>query len=186
MGAGHGIRARERRAFTLVETIATLVVIGILSVLSSRLVVDASDQYLGAVSRARLCGEMSSALERLTSELRSIPIRTASDPVAPDVTSVSPTSIAWNDGVAARTLTLSGTDLVSTSAGASGVLLQDVASFALSAFDESDAPLAGTLSGSACDAIRRLEITITCARGGVQETLRTLVFLRAGIEGGGS
>ena len=73
----------------------------------------------------------------------------------------------------------------SSNAGAAAqVLLQDVASFSVQAFDESNNALPATLSGSGCDAIRRLQITITLQRHGVSHTLRTKLFLRALMEGG--
>ena len=69
--------------------------------------------------------------------------------------------------------------------GAAAVLLSDVSSLAVQTYDESNAALAASLSGAACDDIRRVAVAITIERSGVTETLRTKLFLRCTMAGAG-
>jgi hypothetical protein len=63
------------------------------------------------------------------------------------------------------------------------VLLTDVTACTIATFDEDNAPLGASLAGVACDDIRRVSVSVTVTRGGVSETLRTKVFIRATMEG---
>lgn len=169
------------RAFTLTEAVAAMTVLAVVSVAASRIIFAAADNYAGSAVRSDLSASLSAALERIALELREIPSRDAA-PGTPWIDSVSPASIAWGGhGSLAR----GGTQLMlTTEGGQARTLLDDVEAFSIACFDADNQPLASSLSGSACDAVRRIEVTITLSRAGASETLRTRVFPRCAASGG--
>lgn len=173
---------RSLRGFTLVEAIATITIVGILAVMSSRLMMAGADGYAAAATRAELINNASAAMERIGVLLRDIPLRAGASPAAPAIVSITPGSIQWHGGL---TLSHSGGSLILGDSGANSVLAADVSSFALQTFDESNAALATTLNGDACDAVRRVQVTLTLSRAGVSETLRSRFFLRCMVAGAG-
>ncbi len=177
---GSRAAACEARAgFTLVEMAATMVIIGVLMTIASTVVWSATKGLGSGSISAQLNIDASVALQRLVREFRDIPKK--SGLLAPDITSVTPTTIAWGTN---GTLALSGTNLIlSDAGGTSRILLGDVSGFVLQCYDESNAALASSLSGSSCDAVRRISVTITLLRGGVSEPARTKVFIRSLISG---
>jgi hypothetical protein len=77
-------------------------------------------------------------------------------------------------------VSISGTNLLYSVAGGTGIVLaSSVSSLAIDTFDESDAALAASLSGTGTQSIRRVRITLVGTHSGVTETLRTRVFPRA-------
>lgn len=175
-----GIR-RSARGFTMVEAIATLTVLGVLASVSVNLIYTATTSYRDAATRAQLSDEVSVAMDRIARRLTSIERDTSAAVVAPQISSVTPTSIAWNSNYS---LTLSGAQLqLVENGGVARTLLDDVTSFSVSAFDESNAALAGTLSGAATQAIRRIRVQVTVQRLGISETTRTKLFIRATMSG---
>jgi prepilin-type N-terminal cleavage/methylation domain-containing protein len=171
---------RHPRAFTLVEAIATMVVLSVLAGLSWRLVLTGVTQAVRASDRLGLSGELSSALERAASEVRHIPAKAGVSPAVSSITSVTPASLAWLGPLGGPvSLTLNSGELVLTEGWVSTTLARDVTAFGVRTFDHANAPLATTLNGAACEAVRRVELTLTASRAGVTETLRTRVFLRA-------
>ena len=129
--------------------------------------------------------ELSISLDRIVRELRKIKLDSGAAGVAPDIDAVTSTSIAWRDANgAACSLTLSGTDLLLVvNGGASNILLSDVTGMSLGTYDENSASLPASLSGVACDSIRRVEISITLSRLNVSETLGTKLFIRSTMSG---
>lgn len=176
----HAVIRDSRRGFTLIEALCTMTIMSILAVVSFRILFGAADQYTAAAARAELSNELSATMERITGELRQIPAKAASSPAVPNITTITPTSIVWTtpSGVL-RTLTLTGTQLLSTETATTSVLMNNVSGFAVQTYTGIGGALATSLSGSGCDTIRRIEITLTGTRSGVTETLRTRVFLRA-------
>jgi prepilin-type N-terminal cleavage/methylation domain-containing protein len=173
-----------RRGFTLVEAVATMVILSVLAVVTSRLIFTASDVYLASATRSQISSDASAALERIVAEMRLVPVRASSNPAVPDLTGVTATSVSWNAGASgAKSVALSGTDLTWTESGATSRLVRDVSAFSIRAFDESGAALAASLSGSALNPVRTFEVSITVTRSGFSETLRTRVFLRSMQEG---
>ena len=77
-------------------------------------------------------------------------------------------------------------DKLTTSGPPLGDLLEDVSSFSIQAYDEDNAALAATLTGAACDPIRRIELDLTLQRTGVSTSLRTKLFVRSTMSGGGT
>jgi len=168
------------RAFTLVEAVATISIISIVVVVASRSIFTAADSYASAATRAELVNSMSAAFERITVELRNIPIRPATLPAEPYLDSVDPAAVAWAGGTA---LSLSGTNLQLTTGGAARTLLDNVSALTIQAYDESDLALGPSLSGDACDPVRRLQLTMTTSKYGVSETVQCKVFLRCTMAG---
>lgn len=173
--APRGPATPHPRAFTLVEAIATMTIIAVVMAAVSRIVFAATDGYASTVTRASLSNAASAALDRIAAEIRNIPQRPAADPPEPDVDAVTPASLSWSG---THSLALDGSTLRYTTDGAASILLENVTGLSIRTFDESDAPLAATLAGAACGAVRRVEVTVTVSAAGVSETLRTRVFLR--------
>jgi prepilin-type N-terminal cleavage/methylation domain-containing protein len=177
----HRCPDRQRRGFTLVELIATIVILSVLGSVASSFLLTAINAYTSSSIRAQLHGEASVAMERMVREFRKIPKNTSASGNAPLVNTVTSNSITWNG---TSTLSMSGTQLMFADAGATArALLNDVTSFSVQAYDESNSALATSLSGSACDSIRRIQVTITMQRYGVTETLRTRTFIRCTMTG---
>lgn len=179
---------RRRRGFTLVEAIATIAVISAISVVAARVISTSTSLYTQTAARAELHTQLSSAVDRITTELRQCRVRPASNPVAPDVTGATASSITWigPDGVT-DSVSLSGSTLLwQTPSGGTTTLATGVTAFTVQCYNESNVALASTLSGSGVDAIRRVEITISGSLSGVSETLRTRVFVRALVSGASS
>ena len=173
-------RLSTRRAFTLVEVIATIVIVAVLAAISANLVRSATSGYADAATRAELVNDGSAALERLVTGIRDIPLRASVTPAEPLIATITTDSLTvdGNQGFA-----LSGTNLRLTVAGVTKTLVGNVSNFQVRAFDQSNAALAVSLSGDACDPVRRIELTLTLSRNGVSETLRTRVFLRCMMNG---
>jgi prepilin-type N-terminal cleavage/methylation domain-containing protein len=169
-----------RRGFTLIECIATIVVLAIIGTVASNIMLTAVDGYTDAAVAAQLNTEASITLDRIVRELRSIEPDPDESENFPHIQSVMATEINWNDDC---TIELSGTNLMLTEdGGAASVLQSDVAAFDISTFDEDNSALGASLSGSSCHDIRRIQITLGIERDGVTETLRTRVFVRAAMQ----
>jgi len=175
--------ARQTRGFTLVEVIATMAVMGALGAVASSTVFSALDSYLDAATRGQLHTEISMAMDRVVRELQNTQLDGSASGVAPDIESVASSAITWNDDYS---LTLTGGQLMLSDNGAAAEpLLANVSSFSVQTFNESNVALGASLSGAGCDAIRRIQLTLTMQRNGTIETLRTKVFLRCTMEGAG-
>lgn len=180
MTGGGPIHPVHRRGFTLIELISTIAVLAALATVSSGIIFAATDGYLQASTSAQLHTELSIALDRAVRELRNVPLDGDAGDVAPDIDSVTADSIAWSDD---NSLALSGSDLLLAIDGGAAVLLSDVTSFVVQAYDEDNNALAQALTGGECDDIRRVSMTISIERYGISETLRSKVFLRSTMQG---
>ncbi|MHC4948052.1 MAG: PulJ/GspJ family protein [Planctomycetota bacterium] len=170
----------RRRGFTLIELIATIVVLSALGTVASSILLNATDGYLAATTGAQLHTEASIALDRIARELRKIDLDPSATGVAPDIDSVDTTLIVWSTD---HSLKLGGTDLLLEESGVTAVLLTDVSAFTVAVFDESNTALPLPRSAAGCDPIRRVLVTITLTRSGVTATLRGKVFLRSTMTG---
>jgi prepilin-type N-terminal cleavage/methylation domain-containing protein len=169
--------AGRRRGFTLVEAVATIVVLGALGTAASSILLSATDSYLDAATAAQLHSEASIAMDRAVREVRKIALDSSATSIAPDIDSVTASSITWDT---TSSLSLSGTNLMlAVSGGAAAVLQSDVTAFTVQTYNESNTALGTSLSGSGCDPIRRVSLTITVSRGGVTHTVRSKVFVRS-------
>jgi prepilin-type N-terminal cleavage/methylation domain-containing protein len=171
----------SHKGFSLIELIATIAVLAALGSVASTILMTAMRAYNNTAISAQLHDELSMTMERITRELRKIPLNSSGAASSPLITNVTANSINWNN---TSSLSVTGTQLMFVDAGAASRPLQnDVTSFAVQCYDESNAALAASLSGSACDAIRRIQISITISRYGVSETLRAKVFVRSTMVG---
>ncbi len=182
------LHQRARRGFTLIESIATIVVVAIIGSTASFLIIDRANGYLDTATSAQLHAEASIALDRAVRELRRIELDSGASGVAPNIDTVAATSITWSDSDAdSYSLSLSGSDvMLAVDGGAAAVLLADATAFSVATYDEDNAALAASLTGVACDPIRRIAIDVTLTRSGVSQSLRTKLFIRSTLSGGGS
>lgn len=169
-----------RRAFTLAEAIASIVVLAILGTAVSTLLSSAVHGSSEAGLRSTMHAELSVALDRIARELRGISLDPDAEGVAPDIDSITSSSLTFNGG---DSLALSAGTLTLTLDGSAGTLLTDVTALSIQPYNESNSAIGPTLSGSSCDPIRRIAVTITVTRFGVSETLSAKVFLRATMVG---
>ncbi len=173
---------RSARGFTLVEAIATMVVIATLGSAASLVIARATGAYKATATLGQLQAELSAALDRVEREVRAI--RHKSGASAADISATTASSLSWNSSGGACSLTLSGGQLLlATGGGAGQAILSDVSSLTVQCYDESGAALSSTLSGTACESIRRIAVTATCTRYGTTATLRTGAFLRSTMTG---
>lgn len=165
-------------AFTLVELLAAVIVIAVIGLVASGLIVRVATTNADTVTRGQVQSDLSAAMERIDRELRQIPARTGS--TAPHIDAVTPTSITFG---ASSSIGLSSGTLTISTGGSPATLLTGVSAMTVQCYDESNSALATTLSGSACDAIRRIMVTITVTRAGLSDSLRTKVYLRCTMAG---
>ena len=176
----------RRRGFTLVESMATIVVLGVLGSSASYLILDSVDDYMEATTSAQLHAEMSIALDRAMRELRKIELDGAVSGVAPNITSMTWIWLEWEDA-AANTYQLgkTGSELqLEVAGGGLSTLLTDVTSLNISIFDESNVDIGPLCAGAACDPVRRIVVDVTTQRNGVSQSLRFKVFIRSTMSGG--
>lgn len=177
-----GRRSRRLgRGFTLVESMATVVVLSVLGSVSSFLILEAVGSYIDASTSTQLHAEVSIAMDRIMRELRKIELDSSAAGIAPNITTTNPTWMNWQDSDSdLYQLLLAGSVLKLTiDGGASADLLSDVTAFSVKTFDQDNTQLGDSLSGGACDGIRRIEIEMTLERGGVSDTLRCRTFIRS-------
>ncbi len=170
-----------RRGFTLVETITAASLTAVLAMSSTALVYTSVGAYRDATTRAQLAEESSAAMDRLTRALWSIGRDSTAPIIAPAIASLAPTSIVWNGN---WSLTLTGDQLMISENGATArPILRNVTAFSIQALDQTNTAMAATLTAAATQPIRRLQIQITVSRNGVDETLRSKVFIRSTMTG---
>lgn len=171
-----------RPAFTLVEALASLVVIASIGGLAGTLLFRGVEGYRGAAQASHLHSELASAFDRVDRALREIPARTGT--ALADITNVSASSIQWNGPGGACLLSLSGGNLMLAMDGqAAQPILADTTSLSIRCFDENNSLLAANLTPPASDAVRRIEVSVAVQRGGLSDSLRTRVYLRCTMEG---
>lgn len=175
---------RFRRGFTLIEAIATIVILGAIGSMTSMMIANSVDGYAAATTSAQLHTEASVAMDRIVRALRNIQLDTTASGNAPDIDDVTATSMTWNP---TSSLSLSGTQLnLEVDGAGSVVILEDVTALSIQTFDESNAALSASLTGDQCDDIQRVEIEFTISRQSESETLRSKIFLRCMMTAVGS
>ena len=183
------LKSGRRRGFTLIESMATVVVLGVLGSAASFLIIDAVDGYTDAATRAQLHAEMSIALDRAMREIRKIELDSdAVGEVAPNITSISATSIQWEDAAADQyELLKSGSELQLKVDGVGpATLMTDVTGLTITGYDDGG-PLPAdpdtVVASCPCGTIRRIAVDVTAERGGISESLRFKVFIRSTMSG---
>lgn len=161
----------QRRAFTLVELLATIVVISTVAGVTSSILMEASKTYSRSAAHRRSLENAAMALDRIARVLREAPAKEAV-PGAIDFIAATPSMLSLSDQTrvefAAGTVALASTD------GVAQTLCNDVSSFNLTYYDAAGSE-ADTSGGT--DTVRRVGIRLTT--GGVE--LRTSVWLRASL-----
>jgi prepilin-type N-terminal cleavage/methylation domain-containing protein len=155
------------RAFTLIELIATMVVLAVVASVAAPIMVASSDAYADASDRRESAERVAAALERVVRILREAPA-TAPGETTPDIVEATASSVELADGVR---LELSGSTLLLTTATeAQSPLCQGVSAFVLG-FLAADGV---TDSSGVPTSTQRVNVRLTA--GGVEA--RTSVFLR--------
>ena len=182
-----------RSGFTLMESIATIVILAILGSIASFLVVDAVDGYVSASGSAQLHAEASLAMDRIMRELRKIeldPDHVPPPDVAPHIDAVTANSINWwEEGVGAHSLSWSATAgdplMLAIDGAAAIILIDDITGFTVSTFDAANLALPAVPSAAERETIRRIAVVLTIQRSGITESVQTKVFIRSTMSGGG-
>ncbi len=185
----HLLQPARRRGFTLVESMATVAILGVLGSTASFLILDAVDGYMDAATRAQLHAELSIALDHALREIRKIELDSgAVGEVAPNITSIAATSLQWEDSDADQyELLKSGSELqIKVNGVGPATLMTDVTALTITGYDDGGAGVndPDVVVGSCpCTTIRRISVDVTAARGGITESLRFKVFLRSTMSG---
>lgn len=160
-----------RSGFTLVEMLASIVIVATVAAVTSPILVSATSAYSKSAQQRRSAERVAGALDRLCRILREAPAK-ASPAGATNFTAASVSSFALFGGASAS---LSGTDLLLGSATEPpSPLCVGVTVFELTYFDSAGAAVnvaAGT------DSVQRMQIRL--AADGSE--LRTTVWLRASL-----
>jgi prepilin-type N-terminal cleavage/methylation domain-containing protein len=179
---------RPRRAFTLVEAITTLVVLAIVAGAASRIIYQTFGALNDASTRTDMQNQLAAAMERISIELRTIQIKSGSNPATPDITACTAPSISFNNTAgAARTVALSGSNLqITGNAASTQTIASGITSFTIQTYDTSNAALPASPTAGQIATIRRIQVTITATSGSMTETLRSKFFVRCMALGSGA
>ncbi|MCE2967852.1 MAG: type II secretion system protein [Phycisphaerales bacterium] len=169
-----------RGAFTLIELLCAIVVLGVLGSVTSAIILRAGVAFAGAGVASQLALEGDSAMEAVARLIRTIPTRTGTSPAAPMITSVAADSITFGS---ATTIARVGTELRLTEGGQTRTLADDVSDFLIEPMSNAGAALSVPMSGAAVDAVQRVRVTLSLSRNGQSQTLRTTVFIRSLLAG---
>lgn len=175
-------RRRVQRGFTLVEALTTIVVLSILGSIGSTLLYTSTDSYLEVATRAQLHTELSTAMDRACREVRMIPLDTSASDIDPDIFYKSGNQIQWGSPVS-KIWHSGGVLYLNRAGGPDRILLRDITSFSVQAFDESNAVLPTFILDADTETVRRIEFDATIERNGVSERLRSRVFIRSTMAG---
>ncbi len=182
----------SRRAFTLVELIAAMVVIAVIGSVGAMTLQRAAAANSQVSTRGTLYAEASTVMDRLVRKIQSTTVRNASNPAVPSVTSLSTTGMTWDDASAivyspgAQTLALLDVAAGDSAAVAAPLLADSVSSFTMAGFDGSNTDLLASLGVTTLNAaqgatVRRVSIQFTLTRQGQSVTLRSRAFLRCAM-----
>ncbi len=163
-------RTHTNRAFTLIEMIAVIVILGIVASVASPILLAVSNTYTQSMEHRTAAESVSIALDRIVRVIRETPEVSGAEGT-PDVTAAQATRFAIGDGT---TIELTGTNLILTlPATAPAVLCSDVSTFELNYIGEDAQPL-NFSGGDALTDTYKIDIRI---RSGDIE-LRASAFLR--------
>lgn len=170
---------RSNSGFTLVETIAAIVVISVIGSLGSTLVARGVESMRGARASGQLHDDLSRTMDAIVRELRQLGRDSGGNTQlswcsSTGVSYGSNQAIYWED------------DQVKQDGGATTTYyMSGITDFTVRYFDQSNVELSPPMSGAATQAVHRIDISITAqssyqGRNGARatETLRSRVFLR--------
>lgn len=177
----------RRAAFTLVELLAAMVVVGVIGAFGAMTLQRAAAVNTGIAARATLYADASALMDRLTRKVQSTAIR--SGDTVPSFATFTTTNLTWDDASAlaynatAQTVTLIDVAAGDSAAATAPTLADSVTSFTMAAFDESNVNLltslgVNSLNATQGGAIRRVEFQFTMTRSGQSVTLRSRAFTR--------
>lgn len=168
------VTTRQRVGFTLVEAIATIVVLGVLGSIAASILFTVSEGYLKASATAQMHNEASSAMERMVRELRNIPSTSA----GVSIDAVQASSITWSG---TSGFSRSGSQLRFSHAGANYVLANNCTAFQIQTFDHNGNALPAAMNAAQAEHVRRIVLTITLEQNGLSHTVRSGVYVRSAI-----
>lgn len=177
------IRRKSRahaRCFTLVELIATMTILSVVTTSVAFILFTAIDGYAAGSVQADLHRRASVAMERITREIRNIPLDSFATVIAPDIDNLQIDQIDW---ATTKTIERLGTTISINTADGLRLLLEDVADFTLTAYDESRVIVPLPTVGAACDVIRRIQIEITLSKNSETAYVRSMVHIRSTMSG---
>ncbi len=173
------MRRRRLNAFTLIETIAAIVVLSIIASTAALLVGRIGASFRDRTTHDQLHLETSVALDRIVREVRAIECNDDGIGMIPEITAATTTALQWGAG---QMIDLNGTQLrLNTDGTNTDALAMDVTALALDYQDESGSSLISGTSVPTIDLvdIQRIKVSLSTTRSGCTETLHTLVFLRS-------
>lgn len=181
-------RMTSRRAFTLVELIAAMVVVAVIGTVGAMTLQRAAAANSQVSARGTLYAEASAAMDRLVRKVQTSPARAATSPAVPSIATLTGTAITWDDlsllsyDPTAQTIVLRDVP-AGDSTVSSPVLMGNVSAFAVVPFDQSNADLFAALGVTTLNAaqgatVRRVSIQFTLTRDGQSVTLRSRAFPR--------
>lgn len=184
---GSGSRGGRRRrgparGFTLIEALASIVILSTLGSGVAAVMLRAAESFSAASVDARVHSQLSASMAAIDRVLREVPLR--SDGLGPDLTQVTSSGLQWSTAGGAASLALvSGQLMLDPGSGSAAPLMSVVTTLSVQAFDENNGQLTGSLGGSAVYPVRRLLVSVTASEDGREQSLRCKVFLRCMIQG---
>jgi prepilin-type N-terminal cleavage/methylation domain-containing protein len=184
--------ARGRAGFTLVELIAVMVVLAVISAIGGSIVRTAAESSSRTAARTELMAEASVAMERIVAMIKYTPVR-AGAPATPAISYLDANEIVWENGDdldvpsgAPTTLLLRSVRDGDAAGSTPKLLARDVSALVLTPFDESGTNLLTGLNALSTTVqtapIHSVGVSLTLTRGGVSVTLATRVFVRSNAE----
>lgn len=169
------------RAFTLIELMAAVVILGAIGTVSASVLWQSLDSYADTAAAADLQSEQASALERITRAIQAIGLDPDEATVCPHITQVKSNSIDWRDAHdrAYELKTTAGRLTLKEADGPAVTLLEGVTNFRVRTYDQSNVQLADNLNHIQSHNVRRVSLEITTQGHGRSVTLRTKVFIRS-------
>jgi prepilin-type N-terminal cleavage/methylation domain-containing protein len=173
----------KHRAFTLIELVVSIVVGSIISGMAGMLLWNAASQRGDVSARAELCDEGATALEVMARYIREI----QQDNTCPP--SFCPTANALISTASSTQLSFGNTGFryssgkleMTTDNGANWrTLVKDVSSFSFAYYERTGLSMMPLpLSASDREDVRRVQMTLSLARGTQSIKLRTSLYLRS-------
>gem|GEM_PF-2695897 len=175
--------AAYRRGFTIVELLAAMSIVGVASVATTAVAVSAVATLRDASVSWSLHQDAAAALDRMSLDLRGLAQNSSTQ--GPDVTSISGNAIITATGLTYRFIDASASapgriEVIESSSSGPVTLVASATSMSIVVQDGAGAVLTLPMtSAAAASSVRRIVITLSVARAGVTETLRTTVTIRS-------